>query len=456
MQQNVEIRDSKGGMEGPGGYREVWLLAYPIVVTMLSRTAMMFVDTAMVGRLGSTELAAVGLAGILTWTLFSFFQGFLGSVNTFVAQRYGAGNQRGITVVAWQGIYLALGSYLLILLINQFTEPAFALMKPSPEVQRLAGIYTKIRLYGGITVFISFGLGGFLRGIGDTKTPMRIEILANIVNLLLDYLLIFGKFGCPRLEIVGAAIATLIAGAVAAVCYFVVFLSRKSNQAFQTRSYFQIDFRDLRRVLRIGLPMGVHNLMDLGSFTVFVALVGRMGDIALAANNAGVTLISTSFMPLYGFSMAATTLVGHYIGAGQLPYARRSGYTAIKMGVVYTFFVAIAFFAVPEFLISLVTPNPEVIRLGTRLLFFAALFQLSDGFGICASGALKGAGDTFFTMCVSIGYAWLLFLPLAYALGFWLGYGVPGAWCGATIYIILAGITYFLRFRSNRWERIRI
>ncbi len=456
MQQNVEIRDVKGGVTGPGGYREVWLLAYPIVITMLSRTAMMFVDAAMVGRLGATELAAVGLAGILTWALFSFFQGFLGSVNTFVAQRYGAGNRQGATVAAWQGIYLALGSYLVILLINQFTGPAFALMKPSPEVQRLGGIYARIRLYGGMTVFISFALGSFLRGIGDTKTPMRIEIVANLVNLLLDYLLIFGKFGCPRLEVVGAAVATLVAGAVAAVCYLAVFLSRKSNRAFQTRSHSQIDFRDLRRILRIGLPMGVHNLMDMGSFTVFVALVGRMGDVALAANNAGVTLISTSFMPLYGFSMAATTLVGHYIGSGQVHHARRSGYTAIKLGVVYTFFVAIAFFLVPEFLISLVTPDAEVIRIGTQLLFFAALFQLSDGFGICASGALKGAGDTFFTMCVSIGYAWLLFLPLAYILGFWLGYGVPGAWCGATIYIILAGVTYFLRFRSDRWERIRI
>ena len=456
MQQNVEIQGVKGGLDGPGGYREVWLLAYPIVITMLSRTAMMFVDSAMVGRLGATELAAVGLAGILTWTLFSFFQGFLGSVNTFVAQRYGAGDRQGITVAAWQGIYLALGSYLVILLLNLFTGPAFALMRPSPEVQRLAGIYTQIRLYGGITVFLSFAMASFLRGVGDTKTPMRIEIVANLVNLLLDYLLIFGKFGCPRLEIVGAAIATLIAGVVAVICYFAVFLSRRSNRAFQTRSHFQIDSRDLRRILRIGLPMGVHNLMDMGSFTVFVALVGRMGDIALAANNAGVTLISTSFMPLYGISMAATTLVGHYIGAGQLHNARRSGYTAIKLGVVYTFFVAIAFFAVPKFLISLVTPDPEVIRLGTRVLLFAALFQLSDGFGICASGALKGAGDTFFTMCVSIGYAWLLFLPLAYSLAFLLGYGVPGAWCGATIYIILAGITYFLRFRSDRWERIRI
>ena len=123
MQQNGEIRGVKGGVEGPGGYREVWLLAYPIVITMLSRTAMMFVDSAMVGRLGATELAAVGLAGILTWTLFSFFQGFLGSVNTFVAQRYGAGDRRGITVAAWQGLYLALGSYLIILVISLFTVP---------------------------------------------------------------------------------------------------------------------------------------------------------------------------------------------------------------------------------------------------------------------------------------------------------------------------------------------
>ena len=124
----------------------------------------MFVDTAMVGRLGATELAAVGLAGILTWTLFSFFQGFLGSVNTFVAQRYGAGNRQGITVAAWQGLYLALGSYLIILVINLFTVPAFALMKPSPEVQRLAGIYTQIRLYGGITVFHLFCDGKFSAG----------------------------------------------------------------------------------------------------------------------------------------------------------------------------------------------------------------------------------------------------------------------------------------------------
>ena len=440
----------------PGGYREVWLLAYPAIITMTSRTVTWFVDTVMVGRLGTTELAAVGLAGILTWTLFSFFNGLLVSINTFVAQRYGAGDKRGIAIATWQGLYIALGAYLVILLISQFTGPLFALMKPSPEVQHLGGIYTRIRLYGGITLFISFGVSGFLQGIGDTRTPMRIEVVANLINVILNYLLIFGHFGFPRLEVAGAAIATVISGIVASIGYLAVFLSRKSDCQFQTRSNFSFNLREIRRILRIGIPLGIQFLLDMGSFSVFSALIGRMGNLELAANSAAITLMSTSFMPLHGISLAATTLVGQYIGSDQRHYARKSGYTAIKIGVAYTFVVAMTFFTVPAALFSLITPDSEVIRLGTRILFFAAIFQLSDGFGICSAGALKGAGDAFFTMWVGVGYAWLLFLPLAYGLGTWLGYGVAGAWGGATVYIILLGTTYLLRFRSNRWERIQI
>ena len=440
----------------PGGYREVWVLAYPVVITMASRTVMGFVDTAMVGRLGITELAAVGLAGILTWTLYSFFGGLLTSINTFVAQCYGAGDRRGIAVAAWQGLYIALVSYLLVLLISRFTEHAFALLKPSQEIQQLGVVYTRIRLYGGITAFIHFAVSSFLRGIGDTKTPMWIAIIANLINIILDYLLIFGHFGFPRLEVTGAAIATVIAGTVSAVIYLAIFFSKKFNREYQTRSNFQINLRQIRRILRIGAPMGIQSLLDLGSFTIFTAMIGRMGDLALAANTVAITLLSISFMPLFGVSLASTTLVGQYIGSGQLHYARKSGYTAIKIGVAYTVVIAILFVTVPKLLFSLITTDQEVAQLGTQILFLAAIFQLSDGFGICSSGALKGAGDTLFTMLVGLGYAWFLFLPLAYGFGIVLGYGVVGAWGGATIYIILIGITYFMRFRSNRWEKIQI
>ena len=440
----------------PGGYKEVWFLAYPVIITMVSHTAMMLVDTAMVGRLGSAPLAATGMAAIITWTLFSFFNGLLTSINTFSAQRYGADDKPGAATAAWQGLYIALGSYLLVLLLSPYISVLFGVLKPSEEVQRLGSTYAQIRLWGGISLFVSFGLGGFLRGIGDTKTPMRIELVANLVNIVADYLLIFGKFGFPRLEVAGAAWATVFAGGIGTVCYLAVFLSRSTNRAFETRRHYRLNFKEIRRILRIGVPMGFQFFLDLLSFTLFTALIGRMGDAQLAANNAAITLLSTSFMPLHGFSLAATTLVGQYIGSGQLPYARKSGYTTIKLGVGYTIIIAAAFLTIPELLFSFMTPDPEIIQFGRRILFFMALFQLSDGLGICAAGALKGAGDTVFTMWVSIGYAWLLFIPLAYTFGIWLGYGVAGAWGGATIYIILLGFTYFLRFRSGKWENIQI
>ena len=437
-----------------GGYREVLWLAYPIVITMVSRTIITFVDTAMVGRLGTFQMAAVGLAGILTWTMFSFFGGFLTCVNTFVAQYHGADQPKIVAIVAWQGLYLAVGSYLLLLLISRFTPYLFALMKPSAEVQQLGIAYAQIRLYGGIGIFISFALSGFLLGIGDTRTPMWIEIIANLTNIIFDYLLIFGNFGFPRLEVSGAAISTVISGGVAACIYLLIFLSRKTDLKFQIRTHFKPQLSQIRRLLRMGLPMGIQGMLDVGNFTVFSAMIGRMGNVELAANTAALTLLHTSFMPLFGISLAATTLVGQYIGSGQLDYARKSGYTAIKISLAYTSLMAIIFFTIPSKLLALLTDDSNVVKLGSQILFLAAIFQLSDGCGISSSGALKGAGDTFFTMIVGIIYGWLLFLPLAY----WLGqvYGVPGAWTGATIYIILLGMTYFCRFLSNRWERIRI
>ena len=283
---------------------------------------------------------------------------------------------------------------------------------------------------------------------------MWVEIFANLTNIVFDYLLIFGKFGFPRLGVAGAAIATVISGGVAASIYLIIFLSRKTDQQFQVRTYCQLQPSQIRRLLRIGLPMGVQGMLDIGNFTVFSAMIGRMGNAELAANTAAITLLHTSFMPLIGISLAATTLVGQYIGSGRHHHARESGYTAIKIGIAYTSLMAVLFFTIPDTLLALVTDDPNVVKLGSKILFLAAIFQLSDGCGICSSGALKGAGDTFFTMIVGISYGWLLFLPLSY----WLGqrYGVPGAWTGATIYIILLGMTYFLRFRSDRWEKIQI
>lgn len=444
------------GRDVPGGYREVWTLGYPVIIAMVSQTVMWLVDTIMIGRIGTAPLAAVGFAGMVVWTSFSFFNGLLSSINTFVAQDYGRKDFRAIGRITWQGLYLAIASFGVILVAAIFGDDLFRAFSLSEEVKRLGWQYARIRVYFGLFVFTTFTISGFLRGIGDTKTPMLIAIVVNIINVGLDYTLIFGHFGFPRMEVQGAAIATSIASLISALLFLCVFFSGRRAKTYATREETRFSLHEMRRVLRIGFPMGVQFFLDMASFTVFSALIGHMGDAALAANNAAISLMSTSFMPLVGFSVAATTLVGQYIGAEKIHLARKSGYTTIRMGVVYTFVVAWFFIFRSAWLVQFISKEPEVIAKGAGVLRLAGIFQLFDGFGICANGALRGAGDTRFTMIVGLTYAWLMFLPLAYLFGVIMDGGVVGAWIGGTIYICLLGCTLFLRFRSDRWEKIQI
>ena len=442
----------------PGSYRQVMILAYPIVVSMLSQTFMWLIDTAMVGRIGVSQLGAVGLAGMMTWTFFSFFNGLMSSANTFVAQDHGAKQYDRIGKTVWHYLYIAIASYIILLFLIPFSGLMLKLIGASDKVEEFSAIYMKIRLYSGMGVFISFTMSGFFRGIGNTKTPMFIAIIANLFNVFCNYFLIFGNdtLRIPRLEVTGAAIATLMSSILSACLYLYAGLSRKYGKLYAIRAFYPLEFALARRLLWVGIPMGTQFLLDTGSFTVFCGLIARMGDAQLAATNAAMTLMSTSFMPLIAISIATTTLVGQFIGAGKLPQARKSGYTAIKVGIFYTIFMACCFFIIPRQLISLLSSDPEVISMGAKLLILAGLFQVSDALGICSNGALRGAGDTRFTMVVGILYAWLLFLPLSYFLGFTLKGGVGGAWVGATSYIIVYGITVLMRFRRGKWESIKI
>ncbi len=453
---SVEATDIQPETQNPGGYYEVLKLALPVVVAMLSHTVMWFFDTAMVGRVGTEALAAVGISGIYVWSFLSFFNGTINSVNTFVAQSYGAKRYKEIGGITWQGLYFAVVSYVIVLAAIPSVEFLLGLVGRSPEVYALGVTYAKIRLYSGFFVFITMVVSSFLRGIGNTTTPMLIAIVANIVNTVGDYVLIFGKFGFPRLEVKGAAIATFVASAVSAILYLIVFFSRQYAQRFNTRSAFRFVWKNIWRLLRIGLPIGLLWLLDMGSFAVFSTVIRYIDETFLAAHQAAITLMSTSFMPLSGLSAAATILVGQYIGAGKKHHARKSGYTAIKISLGYCFVIAILFFTIPHLLISIISRDAMVIQQGAKLLMMAALFQLSDGLGICSSGALRGAGDTRFPMIISILYAWLFFVPFSVLVSIVLKGGVLSAWAVATVYIIAYGITLFLRFRGSKWESMRI
>lgn len=439
-----------------GGLREVLDLAYPVVLTQISATAMGVVDSAMVGRLGATQLAAVGFGGIWMWTFFTLFFGTANGVQTFVAQADGAGRRAECGAWAWQSAYAVLPATLVAAgLVALFIEPIIALLGPSAELQAHAVTYIGARLPGEVGMAAVMVLTSFFRGFGDTKTPLYVTLAANAVNAVLDYGLIFGELGLPEWGVRGAGTATAVGQWFAAGALFWAFRRHTVSRRFQTGAV-PPDRRAMRRFLRTGAPIGGQWCLGMTSFAMFTTLVARMGDEAMAASQAFIMLLSLSFMQAIGISVAASTLVGRYVGAGDTEAASRSFRSSIFMGAILAAAVGALFVALPGPLLRIFTDDPTVVKLGVPLLTIGALFQFFDAGGIIAEGALRGAGDTRWPFLVHTALGWGFFLPLAYLIGVVLDGGLTGAWVGGTFYVALLSSVLVWRFRSGAWRHVRI
>jgi len=377
-----------------GSLKEVSQLAYPVILTQLSGALMGVIDSAMVGRLGATELAGVGFGGTWIWTLFCFFMGMATGVQTFVAQEEGAGNERLCGAWTWQGLLVLLpattiSAWLCYLAI----DPLLGALVTSESMLQVAKSYMSIRTFGVIGMVAAMVFSAFFRGISDTRTPLYIALFANGLNIVLDYGLIFGRLGLPEWGIEGAATATVIAEWAFAFVILAVFLRRKLRVKYAT-DRLALSWKDQRRLIRVGAPIGGQWTLEMLSFAIFLVLVARLGDIAMAASQAFIALLSLSFMQASGLGIAVATLVGRYIGSGNLDDAEKS----FRSGMVLSFLIAgslaLLFLLVPDQLIRIFSDDPEVIRMGSSILVIGAILQFFDAFGIVADGALHGGGDT--------------------------------------------------------------
>jgi MATE family multidrug resistance protein len=439
-----------------GGLHEVVALAYPVVLTQISSTLMGVVDSAMVGRLGATELAGVGFASIWMWTVFSLFYGTASGVQTFVSQHDGAGESQRCGAWTWHGFHVVVPAALLTTaLAAPWIANILAWLGPSVPLQTAAGAYIEARLPGEVGLAAFMVVNSFYRGIGDTHTPMWITLFANVVNALLDYGLIFGKLGLPEWGVVGAGAATSAANWIAALMLLAMFRRRGVRERYATR-YVRPDAASAARFLRTGAPIGGQWCVNMTSFAFFTTLVARMGDASMAASQAFVMLLSLSFMQAVGISIAASTLVGRYVGARDEDAADRSFASSLKLGIGMAVLVALLFVVVPGPLLRIFTDDPAVVALGRPLLAIGALFQLFDAIAIVSEGALRGAGDTRWPFLVETAFGWGIFVPLAYLLGVTLGGGLAGAWVGGLVSIALMAGTLVRRFRSGAWQRMRI
>ncbi|HVO23758.1 MAG TPA: MATE family efflux transporter [Candidatus Margulisiibacteriota bacterium] len=456
MTAKVEVLGSTRVHRLPGGVAEVALLASPAVLQTLSDTVMQVVDSAIVGRLGVTELGAVGFGGIWVWTMLVAFVGAATGVQTFVSHAFGAGERKQCGPWVWQALYALLPAAVLwVVAIELAFGPLIRLLGPSAELQALATSYAHGRLCGAPAVVAAVTLTSFFRGLGDTRTPLMATVLANVLNALACYGLVFGRFGLPALGVAGAGIATAISNWTYTGIMLVALLRPRMVTEYATRPT-PADPSAMWRYARTSVPVGGQWVLDMISFALFSTIIARMGDTQMAASQAMIQLLSLSFMQAFGISIACGALVGRYVGARDLPSAERAHHSAMKLGMALATAVAVLFLAVPDALLGIFTSDPEVIMLGRPLLALGALFQLLDAVGIIAGGSLRGAGDTRFPFVMQATLAWCVRLPLVYCFAVVLARGVVGAWFGELLYVAVLGSAWLLRFRSGVWRTIRI
>ena len=453
---------SRGASRGTGNQREsdrgppgdqqgismvqVIDLAWPITVSMLSFTAMGVADTLFVSRLGTEPLAAVGLAVSTTFLILAFGMGLMGGVKVAVAQRTGAGRHSVGKVLAWQGLWISLVVGFGLVLLAPLGPGMFGLMGGDGDVQRMANVYFVIRVVGAPVTFALLALKGWFDGTGDTKTPMKANLIANGLNILLDPLFIFGWGPIPALGVGGAAAATVI-GFTAALVY--VAWSARPHLGGDVRR--RPDRQLLAEIWRLGSPMGVRQLLGVGAWVVLISVLARVGAIDLAAHVMVIRIVSVSFLPGYAISEAASVLVGQAVGAGNALAARQAWRHSMVLGTAIMAFFGVVFVVAPEPIVAVFGADPEVAELAITLMMIAAGFQVFDAVAMVSHGALNGAGDTRFTMVTSVLAAWFIQLPVTWTLAVPLGLGAPGAWGGLMVEIAALAVISLWRIRGTEW-----
>jgi len=438
-----------------GSMREVVTLAYPVVLSTLTASATHVIDSAFVGRLGATELAAVGYGGIWIWTALTLFMGTASGVQTFVSQCDGAGRREQCGGWAWQGFYALAPLTIAGTGLFVWALPSLlGALGPSPALQHHAYAYVSWRALGALGLVTLMVLSAFFRGLGDTRTPLVAAVISMLVNVTLDYGLIFGELGLPAWGVAGAGAATAVAEWTGAVVLLVAF-RRPTLTPYRTATV-PADATEIRRFLRTSLPIGGQWAVEMSSFALFSTLVARMGDAAMAASQVLIALLSLSFMQAIGISMASATLVGRYIGARDFASAEQSHRTSMVLGFALAAGIAGLLMGAPDWLLSVFTDDPEVVRLGRPLIVLGGIFQAFDAMQIIVGGSLRGAGDTRWPFLTQSALAWGFMLPLAYLISITLGHGLMGAWWACTAYVLVLALVLLQRFRSGSWRTIEI
>lgn len=445
-----------------GGYREVLAISLPLVVSMASTTVMLFTDRVFLGNYSIDAIAAAMPAGIANFLFMSFFMGVATYVNVFVAQYIGSGSPDRVGAALWQGIYFCVVAWVALALLYFMAGPMFSAGGHPSEVQRLEVTYFRILTLGAGLGVLGPALSCFYSGRGLTRPVMMVNLCAAMVNIPLDYALINGVWIFPEMGIAGAALATVIAWAVAAGLFAALIFSRGNHRRFATRIW-SFDRELFGRLMKYGLPGGVQFFVDMFAVTFFIFMIGRLGKAELAATNIVFSISTLAFLPMIGFSIGVSTLVGQSIGRGRPEEGGTAAASAAHITLTYMVLAGLAFVLAPQWLMNLFRPPVAehqtfgaVMEAGVILLRFVAVYLVFQGLEIIYSGAIKGAGDTWFVMWTMLILSLGVMVCPVYVGIEYLGAGLYVSWIFITLYVFLLGLVFLLRFRGGKWKSMRV
>ncbi len=453
---------------------QVLKIAFPLILANAGHTLNLFTDRLMLQRYSAETMSAAFPAGLTHFAFICFFVGVVAYGNSFVAQYHGAKMFHRVGAAVWHAVYMAVIGGIFSASLYFIAPWLFKQFGHADNLQPLEVEYFRLLALAGVIPLLMIALSSFWGGQGKTKMIMVMNLLNTFFNIPFNAVLIFGvpSLGIPAYGIRGAAYGTILAGIIPIAVMFICILSRRNRAQFRTLN-IKLDKDLFYRMIRFGGPNGIQLLLDLGAFNAFVVLLGKISEDVLNASGVAFSLNSLAMIPMFGFGQTVSILIGQAIGAQDIEYAEKITKTSrfcllVTVGILACFF---AFYPEPALEMFKLQQGTEVFRLTRIMLVFIAAYLLFDAASILYGSAIKGAGDTKFAMYIGASFAWIFygipclltyrFFSSGYAIGK-LGAEMADAvnlwtlWGICVAYIMILGITFFLRYRGGKWKEMRV
>ena len=429
--------------------RRILQLALPIIGGMASQNVLNLVDTAMVGVLGAASLAAVGMASFANFMASAFITGLSAGVQAMAARRKGEGRDAEMARPLNGGLVLAAclavpWSVLLVVV----ADDVFGLLVDDPEVVTLGVPYLRARLLAMTALGLNFAFRGYWNGVDRSTVYLRTIVTMHVCNIVLNWLLIFGHLGFPRLGVTGAGIASAISFGIGTVLYFVQGVRLAGESGFLR---LLPDRATMVSMLRLSIPTGTQQFFFAAGMTAFFWIIGQIGTPEMAASNVLVNLLLVVILPGLGFGLAAMSLVGQALGRGDLEDAASWPWHVARIAAVVVGAIAVVGLVLPDLILGLFLHEPDTLALARLPLRIIAATVVYDTVGTVLMHALLGAGDNRRVMVVAIGLQWGLFLPVAYLVGPGLGMGLTVVWIAQVAYRAIQTTVFIVMWRGRRW-----